>query len=65
MNTATLSKEIKEQMKIVSKKTGLEKQEILNRALFLYFEGIQKQLNLFKELEAWEKLSNESLFKYL
>ncbi|MEK7559841.1 MAG: hypothetical protein AAB522_00870 [Patescibacteria group bacterium] len=65
MNTATLSKDIKEQMEIVSEKMGLEKQEILNRALLLYFEGIQKQLNLFKELGAWEKLSNESLLKYL
>ena len=65
MNTATLSKDIKEQMEIVSEKMGLEKQEILNRALLLYFEGIQKQLNLFKELGALEKLSNESLLKYL
>lgn len=65
MSTATLSKEVKKQMEVVSEKMGLEKKEILNRALLLYFEGVQKQLNLFKELEAWEKLSNESLLKYL
>lgn len=68
MSTATLStlsKEVKKQMEVVSKKMGLEKEEILNRALLLYFEGTQKQLNLFKEFEAWEKLSNESLLKYL
>ena len=65
MSTSTLPKEIKKQMDIVSEKMGLEKQEILNRALLLYFESVQKQINLFKELEAWEKLSNESLLKYL
>lgn len=65
MNTTTLSKEVKQQMEIVSEKMGLEKKEILNRALLLYFEGIRKQLDLFKELESWEKLSNESLLKYL
>lgn len=60
MTTATIQKELER----VSKTMGVSKKKLIDRALLLYLESIWQELALFKEFEAWEKLSDEALMKF-
>ena len=63
MTTATLEKELKKEAEKVSKEMGIGKKELLERALILYLDSVKQQLSLFKELEAWERLSDDAFAK--
>ncbi len=40
---------------------GFQKQEIIQRALLYYLDSINSQLEIQKEFECWDKLSDEAL----
>ncbi len=63
MTTAILEKELKREAEKVSKEMGIDNKELLERALILYLDSVKRQLSLFKELEAWERLSDDVFVK--
>ena len=56
-----LSKSTNEKLKNASKTLGFNETEIMERAVLLYIDSIQKQINLKQELGAWDDLSDEAL----
>lgn len=57
-------KETKEKLEIASNILGFEKQEIIERALLLYLDIIQKQLDLKQEFKEWDLLSDDALMNF-
>lgn len=45
----------------VSKILGVDQKQVVERALLLYLESVKKSLDLNRELEAWDELSDEAL----
>lgn len=60
MTTATIEKELDRASKVM----GVNKKTLVDRALLLYLESIGQQVDLYKEFESWEKLSDEALLKF-
>ena len=56
-----ISKGINKKIKEASKILGLEEEEIVDRAILLYLDNIEKYLELKKEFKEWDKLSDEAL----
>lgn len=56
-----LPKDVNKKLSEVSDFLNLEEEEIVNRALLLYLDNIEKYIELKKELKAWDKLSDEAL----
>ena len=56
-----ISKELDKRLVEISEDLGLDKEEIVNRAILLYMDSIEKMLSLKKEMNAWDKLSDEAL----
>ena len=59
-----LSSKLKKQVKIVSKKLGIEPGEVVNRAVSSYLNDVKEFTDLKKELHIWDVLSAESMRKY-
>ncbi len=59
-----IPKELDKRLTEISKDLGLDKEEVVNRALLLYMDSIQKMLLLKNEMNAWDKLSDEALEKF-
>ena len=43
---------------------GIEKEELVDRALLLYLDNIHKYVELKKELKEWDTLSDEALLNF-
>ncbi len=56
-----LPKDVNKKLLEVSDLLDLEEEEIINRAVLLYLDNIQKYLELKKEFKAWDELSDEAL----
>ncbi len=56
-----IPKDVDKKINEVSKVFGIGKEEIIDRAILLYLDSIQKQLELKKELKSWDLLSDEAL----
>jgi len=48
----------------ISTALGLEKREIVDRAILFYLDNIQKSLQIKKEFEMWDSLSDEALINF-
>ena len=59
-----LTKTTSEKLKNASKTLGFDETEIMERAVLLYIDTIQKQINLKQELNIWDDLSDEALNKF-
>ncbi|HIK02451.1 TPA: hypothetical protein H1012_01230 [archaeon] len=59
-----LPKETSKKVEDASKVLGLEKKDIINRALLLYLDNLQKYLELKKELKEWDSLSDEAILNF-
>ena len=59
-----LSKGLKNKLSKVSLILGVKDNDVVNRAILFYLDTISKQLELKKELSAWDKLSDEALAKF-
>ncbi|OGF63006.1 hypothetical protein A2926_04600 [Candidatus Giovannonibacteria bacterium RIFCSPLOWO2_01_FULL_44_40] len=60
MTTATIQKELERASRLM----GVGKKKLVDRALLLYLDSIRQQLGLFREFEAWDRLSDEALLKF-
>ena len=56
-----ISKDVDKKIKEASRILGLEEEEIIDRAILLYLDNIQKYLELKKVVKIWDKLSDEAL----
>lgn len=59
-----LPEEIVERITEASKLLGIKKQELVDRALLVYLDNLSKYLDLKKELQAWDTLSDEALTNF-
>lgn len=59
-----LSKDMAKKLSNVSSVLGVKNKDVVNRALLFYLDTISKQLELKKEMIAWDKLSDEALLKF-
>ena len=59
-----LSKDMIKKLSNVSLVLGVKNKDIINRALLFYLDTISKQLELKKEMIAWDKLSDEALLRF-
>ena len=59
-----LSKETEKKLNKVSSVLGVGDKDIVNRAILFYLDTISKQLELKKEMDSWDMLSDEALAKF-
>lgn len=59
-----LSKGMAKKLNRVSSILGVRDRDVVNRALLFYLDTISKQLELKKEMLAWDELSDEALVKF-
>ena len=59
-----IPKDLDKKLSEISKELGLNKDEVVSRALLLYMDSINKMLLLKKEMSVWDKLSDEALEKF-
>ena len=53
-----------EKISKASKLLGIEKVELVDRALLLYLDSISKYLELKKEMNEWDLMSDEALLNF-
>lgn len=56
-----LKENLDSRVKDVSKMLGVDKKELIDRAVAFYLDSIQKTMELKRELDAWDVLSDEAL----
>lgn len=59
-----LSKNLSLQVQEIAKGIGINEEEVVNNAVLLYLDTINKQLKLKKELLDLDKLSDEALVNF-
>ncbi len=59
-----ISKDVDMKVKYVSTVLGIDKKELVDRALLTYIDSVSKFLNLKKEFKEWDKLSDEALLNF-
>jgi len=59
-----VSKEMDAKLKNASKTLGFDEEQLVERALLLYLDALEKQVELKKELMAWDKISDEDLTNF-
>lgn len=59
-----ISKDINQKIKEASRILGLEEQKIVDRAILLYLDNIEKYIELKKEFKEWDELSDEALLNF-
>jgi hypothetical protein len=57
----TMQKQLKQEMRRASEVMGVSEEELAERALRFYLASIQQELELEKELQAWDQGSDEAL----
>ena len=64
MNTVTIPKNLEKKIKSASEITGLSREELFTNAVLYYFETMKRKIDLRKELDAWESISDLDLLKF-
>lgn len=64
MATITISKKIENELKSASQRLGLSREDLLLNAILYYFQALERKIELKKELEIWEKISDIDLIKF-
>ncbi len=59
-----LDSKLQKQVKVVSKRLGLNPNEVINRAVSSYLDSVKEFTDFQKELHLWDVLSAETLRKY-
>ncbi len=59
-----LDKKLQKRVSWASKKLGLDKREVINRAVSTYLGNIDDILSLQSELRMWDVLSAKTMKKY-
>lgn len=63
-NMEILDSKLQKQIKVASRKLGLNPRDVVNRAVSSYLDSMKEFTNLKKELHLWDILSAETLRKY-
>ena len=64
MATVTISPKIEKEIKELSGKLGVSEEDLLINAILYYFQTMRKSVELKKELETWERVSDEDFLKF-
>ncbi|MBI2140513.1 hypothetical protein HYU14_06315 [Candidatus Woesearchaeota archaeon] len=59
-----IQEDTSEKISEISKVMGIDKKEMIDRALLLYLDSIEKMVALKKEMGEWEILSDEALVNF-
>ena len=59
-----LDKKLQKQVKVASKRLGLNERDVINRAVSEYLVNIKAFTNLQNELKIWDMLSARTMQKY-
>ena len=59
-----LDKKLQKQVKVASKRLGLDERDVINRAVSAYLGNIKEFVNLQNELRMWDVLSAQTMRKY-
>ncbi len=59
-----LPKETSSKLSKASKVLGIEDKEIVDRAIIVYLDSIEKMLELKREMKDWDALSDEALISF-
>ena len=57
----TIQKHLEQEMKRASEVMGVSEEELTERVMRFYLASIQQELELEKELNAWDQVSDEAL----
>ena len=57
----TLQKQLKQEMRRASEVMGVSEEELAERAMRFYLASIHQELELERELQAWDEVSDEAL----
>lgn len=63
MTTIQIEDKVDRNFKQASRIMRVKKKELIDRALLLYVESIRDLLNLEKEFDAWDALSDEAMLR--
>jgi hypothetical protein len=47
-----------------SQTTGIQEENLIQRAILYYLDSIQKQVDLYDEMHTWDRLSDEALVNF-
>ena len=59
-----LDKKLQKQVKVASKRLGLDERDVVNRAVSAYLVSMKEFTNLQNELRMWNMLSAQTMRKY-
>lgn len=59
-----VTRDVVEKLEQVSKRLGVKKEDLVDKALLLYLDGISKYAKLKKEMKDWDFLSDEALTNF-
>ena len=59
-----LSKDTFKKLEDTSKVLGIEDNKLIDRAILVYLDAIQKQIDLKREMRLWDELSDEALINF-
>lgn len=59
-----IPKDTSKKIEEASKKLGVKKQQLVDKAILLYLDNIGKYLDLKQEMKEWDYLSDEALINF-
>ena len=59
-----ISKDVSKEIEYASKVLGIKSKNLIDRAILVYLDSIQKQLDLKREMKVWDELSDEALVNF-
>lgn len=64
ITTLFIPQKIEKEVTEISQGFGLSKEDFIINAILFYLKNLEKKIELKKELETWEKISNDDLLKF-
>jgi len=62
--TIKIQEDISLKVSKASKLLGIKKEELIDGAILLYLDNLEKYIELKKEMKDWDKLSDEAFLKF-
>lgn len=63
MTIINIPKKIEKKLQSTSRQLGISKEDFLLNATLYYFKALRERINLKKELDIWQKTSDNDLIK--
>lgn len=64
MNTITIPKNLIKEVDKIRRDFGISQEDFLVNAVLYYFKNLKERVDLKKELEIWEKVSDQDFLKF-